>query len=119
MEKFISDLTDQVGKMTLMDWVIIGLAVLCYIPIIWAVVTSRNPDGTKNGAGQNFYTFALWLILDFIQMVCTFLENGTYVQFIAFIPCAVVITILLLKHRKKINNFEIFISIFIFICVVI
>lgn len=119
MENFNSDLTDQIGKMSQTEWIIFGLAVICYIPLIIAVITSRDPDGKKNGAGQNFYTFILWLILDIIQLICTILANGTYVQFLAFAPCAAIVTILLIKHRKKINDFEIFISIFIFICVVI
>ena len=110
----MEELLGQFTALHPIDWVIISGLVLCYIPLIQAIVKD-----TQNGAGQNFYTWVLWVLLDLIQLISIYIAHGTYVMFLAFVPCALLVTLLLAKHKKKITRFEIIIIILVLTCVIV
>ena len=97
----MKELLNQLENLTTADWVIICGVLIAYTPLILAIAKDK-----VNGAGQNFYTWILWLTLDIAQLISTILAHGTYVMFLAFIPCCFIATLLVRKHRKPINDFE-------------
>ncbi|MES2930945.1 MAG: hypothetical protein V4665_04145 [Patescibacteria group bacterium] len=106
--------SDQLHELEAVDWIIICLAIIAYIPLAIAIIKDK-----EKGAGQNFCTWVLWVILDIVQFICTVLAGGTYVMFFAFIPCASIIMCLVFRYRKKMDDFEKIIAVLVFLCIVI
>ncbi len=106
------NIINQLESLTTVDWIIICTIVVAYLPLMWAIHNDK-----KDGAGQNFYTWILWLVLDIAQITSTIMAHGTYVMFLAFIPCCAFTTVLVSKHRKPINSFEWAAVILVIICI--
>ncbi len=97
----MEDLLNQLKNLQAVDWLIICTAVIAYIPLWIAIAKDK-----EHGAGQNFYTWILWFILDISQLTSTMLAHGTYVMFLAFAPCCLATLLIVRKHRKPIDPFE-------------
>lgn len=97
----MKEIINQLNALQTADWLIICTVIIAYIPL-WKAIHKDK----ENGAGQNFYTYVLWLILDIAQPISIAIAGGVYVMFFAYAPCCLFAVILLRKHRKPINVFE-------------
>lgn len=96
-----NEIINQLSALRAVDWLIICTAIASYVPLLRAVYKDK-----EHGAGQNFCTWILWVALDVIQCICIILAHGTYVMFLAFIPCATIMNFLTFKYRRKMTSFE-------------
>ncbi len=101
-------------EMTPLDWVIIIMGVFAYLPLIRAMLKDK-----EHCAGQNFYTWILWFFLDVILLIVTILEKGNPISLFVFVPASCLATIISFKYRTKMPNFEKWMSVLVFLCIII
>src|SRR3989344_6882632 len=101
-------------ELSFFDWVIIVMGVVAYLPLIQAMLKDK-----KHCAGQNFYTWILWFLLDVILLIVTILEKGNYASLLIFVPMSFIATAISFKYRTKMPDFEKLVSLLVFLCVVI
>ena len=108
----MKSLYNQLAQLQTVDYIIICLAVIAYIPLWIAIINDK-----EHGAGQNFWTWILWFILDVTQFASIYAAGGLWVMFIAFIPCCFTTTLLVSKNIRKITPFEKKIAVLVALCI--